>query len=155
MERARGGGREDLRSRPGTSWASAGRETSITVPLDEDAPALAQIAREAARALDHATQPDVGYPGLRYPDDVAEVLDALAGLTGGLQRTLAHLGRFLDEELDAGRLTGPGESTGAEAVAATRARLIEAYTAAGELSGQLSAASRTVTATTTTEAATD
>ena len=127
---------------------SARQEVAISTPLDEDAVALARITREAAKALDDATQPDVGYPGLEYPDDVADVLRALAHLAGGLQRTLAHLGRFLDEELDAGRLTGPGDSSGAAAVAATRAQLIVAHAAAGQLSVQLDAAGDAVTGTT-------
>lgn len=120
----------------------------MTAPLDEDAAALAQIVKTAAQALDDATQPGVGYPGLAYPADVAEVLDALASLAGGLQGTLAHLRRFLDEELDAGRLTGTGGSTGAAAVSATRARLHEAFAASGELAAQLSRAATAVTDTT-------
>ena len=122
-------------------------------PLDEDAAALAEIARTAARALDDATQPDVGYPGLAYPDDVAEVLSALASLSDGLQATLAHLGRFLDQELDAGRLTGTGDSSGATEVAATRARLREAHASAGHLSEELTAAAGAVTGTTSTASA--
>ena len=120
----------------------------MTAPLDEDAAALAHIAQTAATALNDATAPNVGYPGLTYPDDVAEVLFALAKLAGGLQSTVAHLGRFLDEELDAGRLTGTGGSTGAAAVSATRARLHEAFTASGELAAQLSRAAAAVTDTT-------
>ncbi len=123
----------------------------MTQPLDEDAVALAQIALTAARALNDATQPNVGYPGLTYPDDVAEVLDALARLAGGLQSTVAHLGRFMDEELDAGRLTGTGDSTGAAEVSATRARLLEAHAGCGELSAQLGRASAAVTGTTSAE----
>lgn len=125
----------------------------MSAPLDEDAAALAQIARAAAAALDDATRPDVGYPGLDDPDDVAEVLDALAALAGGLGRTLAHLGRFLDEELDAGRLTGTGTGadSGAGAVAAARAQLVEAHGAAGLLATQLSAAAGAVGGTTTAE----
>lgn len=123
----------------------------MTAPLDEDAAALAQIARQAAAALDDATQPDVGYPGLDYPDDVVDVLVALAGLAGGLQHTLAHLGRFLDEGLDAGRLTGTGDDSGTAAVTATRARLQHAHAAAGELSAQLTRAADAVTGTTTTD----
>lgn len=125
----------------------------MTAPLDEDAAALAHIARTAAQALDDATQPDVGYPGLAYPDDVAEVLEALASLAGGLQSTVAHLGRFLDEELDAGRLTGTGDSTGAAAVSATRARLQEAHASTAELAAQLSRAAAAVTDTTAVDPA--
>lgn len=120
----------------------------MSQPLDEDAVALAQIALTAAKTLNDATQPDVGYPGLTYPDDVAEVLDALARLAGGLQSTVAHLGRFMDEQLDAGRLTGTGDSTGAAEVSATRARLQEAHAASGELSAQLTRAAAAVNGTT-------
>lgn len=123
----------------------------MSAPLDEDAAALARIVRAAATALDDATRPDVGYPGLGYPDDVAEVLGALAALAGGLGRTLAHLGRFLDEELDAGRLTGAGADSGAGAVAAARARLVEAHTAAGQLAAQLSGAAGALGGTTIAE----
>ena len=130
------------------SPARATRGARISTPVDEDAPALAQIAQHAAKALDDATAPDVGYPGLTHPEDVAEVLAALAALAGGLQRTLAHLGRFLDEELDAGRLTGTGQDTGAAAVAATRAQLLEAHADAGRLSAELAAAGAAVTGTT-------
>lgn len=35
----------------------------MTEPLDEDAALLARIAQTAAKALDDATRPDVGYPG--------------------------------------------------------------------------------------------
>lgn len=121
----------------------------MSQPLDEDAAQLAEIARTAAHALDDATQPDVGYPGLTYPDDVAEVLTALAKLAGGLQSTVAHLGRFMDEQLDAGRLTGAGSSSGAAEVSATRARLQEAHAASGELAAQLGRAAAAVSDTTT------
>ena len=120
----------------------------MTGPVDEDAAALAQIAQTAARALDDATQPQVGYPGLTHPEDVAEVLGALAALATGLQSTVAHLGRFLDEELEVGRLTGTGNSSGVSAVSATRAGLLEAHAASGELSAQLHRAAAAVTGTT-------
>lgn len=61
---------------------------------------------------------------------------------------MAHLGRFLDEELDAGRLTGAGDSSGAAEVSATRARLQEAHAASAELSAQLTRAAAAVTGTT-------
>ena len=106
----------------------------MTVPLDEDAAGLAQVAQSAARALHEATHPSVGYPGLADPGDVAEVLQALAELTGGLQSTLAHLDRFLHEEIEAGRLTGTGGSSGAGELTATRAELQQAHAAARALS---------------------
>lgn len=84
------------------------------------------------------------------PEDVGEVLTALSSLAGGLQQTLAHVGRFLDEELDAGRLTGTDQSTGAGAVAAVRGRLFEAHAAAGQLAARLAEASDAVTGTTAT-----
>jgi hypothetical protein len=119
-----------------------------TAPLDEDAALLAQTALRAAQTLDDATHPGVGYPGLSTPRDVRDVLDALARLTDGVQSTVAHLGRFLDQELDAGRLTGPGGRTGAAEVSAARAGLQGAHAASGELSSQLGRAAAAVAATT-------
>jgi len=68
-----------------------------------------------------------------------------------VQSTAAHLGRFLDEQLDAGQLTDTGNSTGAAEVSATRVRLQEAHAASGELSAQLSRAADAVTGTTSTQ----
>lgn len=121
-----------------------------TVPIDEDAALLAHIAQQAAQTLDDATHPGVGYPGLGSPRDARDVLDALARLADGVQSTVAHLGRFLDQELDAGRLAGADGGTGAAQVTAARAGLRGAHAASGELSAQLSSAAVAVAATTGT-----
>ncbi len=57
----------------------------------------------------------------------------------------------MDEQIDAGQLTGSGDCSGAAEVSATRARLPEAHAAGGELSAQLARAAAAATGTARTD----
>ena len=62
----------------------------------------ADLAAEALRALNHATQPGTG--ALTGPADLYDVLGALVLLAGRLPQVLSQLQAFLNAEHTAGRI---------------------------------------------------
>jgi hypothetical protein len=94
----------------------------------------ADVAAEALRALNHATQP--GATGLRGPVDVYDTLAGLELLTARLPQALAQLQAFLDAEHAAGRIgvvDGPHAEDPATLLAATAQSLLAAADAAAAL----------------------
>lgn len=114
----------------------------MTSPLDEDAPALAQIAVQAVRVLNDATDVSVAYPGLGGTRDTEAVLSALARLAEQVQETAAHLGGYLSEQLQEQRLH-PAHGTSQlpeSAVDSACAALAEVREAAVHMAALLTAA---------------
>lgn len=60
---------------------------------------LADNAAEAIRALNHATLPADGFPGLQHPCDAYYLLGALQQLAFRLPQLLAQLSAYLQREL--------------------------------------------------------
>ncbi|GAA1843547.1 hypothetical protein ACFFOM_04105 [Microlunatus capsulatus] len=69
----------------------------MSEPLDEDAPALAAVAADATTLLEASTDDGVGHPGLEGLGDAEDVVTQLSRLAEELQRTMTHLGDYLDE----------------------------------------------------------
>lgn len=92
-------------------------------PLDEDAPVLADTAAAAVDVLNDATLAGVGYPGLESLSDAEAVLGSLARLAAGLQETVDHLTRYLDDELRDGRLPGAAATASAPTAAVAAAQV--------------------------------
>lgn len=68
------------------------------------AAALAGEIAEQVRALNHATLPAEGYPGLVWVADVYEVLNALREAANRLQQTALQTGAFLAHAADTAQL---------------------------------------------------
>ncbi len=101
----------------------------------------ADVAAEAVRALNHATQP--WGEGLTGTADVYDVLGSLELLAARLPQALSQLQRHLALEHDAGRVRivdGPHTGDSAAAVTATACQLEQAAGAAGSLREALEAA---------------
>ena len=101
----------------------------------------ADVAAEAVRALNHATQP--WGDGLTGPADVYDVLWSLELLAARLPQALSQLQRYLAREHDAGRVRivdGAHVGDPAAAVTATACQLDQAAVAAGSLREALAAA---------------
>ena len=110
--------------------------------LDEDAPTLARTAATVVDVLSDATAASVGYPGLEGARDTEAVLAALSTLAEGLQETVVHLTRYLDEQLRAEQLTpaaGSSRNPSATAGVATDA-LRQVRDAAADMSALLTRA---------------
>lgn len=113
------------------------------VQLDPDGPhspertrRLANVIRDAVRALNHATQPMNRYPGLEFPLDVYEVLGALTPGAHGLTQLFDQLGDWLERELQAGRIAinyGKYHGDPVGAVSDAMDALQDAVAAAGQL----------------------
>jgi hypothetical protein len=102
--------------------------------VTSEAARQADVAAEAVRALNHATQPWAD--GLTSPVDVYDTLGGLELLASRLPQALAQLQRFLAREQQAERIqVVDGEHVGdpAAAVAATSCQLEQAADAAGSL----------------------
>jgi hypothetical protein len=61
--------------------------------------AVADSASEAIRALNHATLPADGYPGLQYPADAYYLLGALNQLVTRIPQLLEQTSAFLQRQL--------------------------------------------------------
>jgi hypothetical protein len=88
--------------RPGaTPTACAAPEEEPAVPETTPVPSAADIARrlsDDARALNYATLPFSGYPGLEWPSDAYETLGALAEATRRLVQATDQIAAFLREQ---------------------------------------------------------
>ena len=113
---------------------------SITVVLDIDGPRdhlyvleIAEAVPEAMKVLNHLTN---DHASLTHPSEAARLLSYMAASAAGYPQMAEQVTRWLEAEWVAGRIrvTG-GEFTGdpGGAVAAVRARLGEARSAAGML----------------------
>lgn len=67
----------------------------------------AEIADEI-RALNYATSPVEGYPGLTWVADVYDLVGALAAGSARLQQSLGHAAAFLVQAIDRGGLVNAG-----------------------------------------------
>jgi len=102
--------------------------------VTSEAARQADVAAEAVRALNHATQP--WDDGLTSPVDVYDTLAGLEVLASRLPQALAQLQRFLAREQDAGRVQivdGEHANDPAATVAATACQLEQAANAAASL----------------------
>ena len=66
---------------------------------------IANDASEAIRALNHATLPADGYPGLEYPADVHDLLGAMNGLASRMPQLLGQVSTYLKRELQHGAIS--------------------------------------------------
>jgi hypothetical protein len=113
------------------------------VPPHLSAAELTAEAAELIRAAGLGTR-EGGRPGLLHPADAAEVVGALAGLTGHLPELLDQLATFLSSEQAAGRIGPAGGGTEFDAIRAARdarEQLYEAGRTAALLAASVSAAS--------------
>jgi hypothetical protein len=118
-----------------TASESPPPEESATFASRPAAHIAAEIA-ERVRALNVATRPTEGCPGLSRVADVHDVLDSLRLASVRLQQTFVQSGSFLAHAADRGDLavgSGRYEGDPAAAVARARAALREAERVGGEL----------------------
>lgn len=83
-----------------------------------DACRIADDASEAIRALNHATLPADGCPGLQYPSDAYVLLGALAQLAQRLPQLLEQISAFLQRELQLDLVTVDGGKFAGDPLAA-------------------------------------
>lgn len=101
--------------------------------------AIADLASEAIRALNHATLSADGCPGLDYPSDAYHLIGALHQLTGRLPQLFGQLSAYLQRELQHDRVAVDGGPFAADPFGAIG-------TACAELEGQATAAARRLSA---------
>jgi hypothetical protein len=108
----------------------------FTAPNSYSAAQSAAEIAERVRALNVATRPTDGCPGLSRVHDVHDVLDSLRLATVRLQQTFVQTSSFLGHAADRGGLTlAAGRYAGDPAAAIARAR--DALRDAERLGGEL------------------
>jgi hypothetical protein len=91
----------------------------ISYPVTPDAArALADSASEAIRALNHATLPADGFPGLRYPADAYYLLGSLHQLVIRMPQLLEQVSAFLQRQLQFDVVTVDGGEFAGDPLAA-------------------------------------
>ena len=80
--------------------------------MSKTASEAAQGAADAIRALNYATLPHEGYPGLEYPSDVYDVIGSLKTALQRMPQALQQSSLWLGEQYAAGKV---GHDSGVDA----------------------------------------
>ena len=97
----------------------------------------ADEAAEAIRALNYATLPREGAPGLEYPGDVYEIVASLKTAVQRMPQLFGQLSLWLGQQHAVGKVAHDSGQDAAEYVREVRYWLDTAETCAGELAGAL------------------
>jgi hypothetical protein len=118
----------------------------VTTPTE--ARAIADLASEAIRALNHATLYADGCPGLEYPSDAYQLVGAMHQLATRLPQLFEQLSAYLQRELQHERIAidcGPFAADPLGAIGTACAELEgDATTAARRLSSALDTAQQAI-----------